>query len=322
SVSASRSAGSRTSPWTNSTPASRSRARFSSAPRRRRLSRATSRQSGCRSASVTATLAPTNPAPPVTSTRTVQGYSAGQPASPRHVLESARAVALRVVRGRIPDLSTVQASRAVSQAREQDPASGPNGDAAGSGPQARGTRSRRRRRDLLPRGDRAHGRRRDPHPGRVLLDDPLLGLLGRAPERGGRLRREARPAGARRAAQRAPDPALPPAVHRRLHVLRRPLRLPPGDHLRVVRAARARARVAGRASLERPGRRPRLLRGGSRSGPEPARARQPHGALPDRLRAGVRVLRRGDRAGRVLASLGAGPARRPARTGARRDRRP
>ena len=53
----SRSAGSRTSPWTNSTPASRSRGRFSSEPRRIRLSRATISQSGWRSARATREVA-------------------------------------------------------------------------------------------------------------------------------------------------------------------------------------------------------------------------------------------------------------------------
>ena len=51
-------------------------ARFSSEPRRRRLSRATSSQSGCRSARRIPTLAPTNPAPPVTSTLIVADQGA------------------------------------------------------------------------------------------------------------------------------------------------------------------------------------------------------------------------------------------------------
>ena len=56
----------RTSPWTNATPASRSRGRLSSEPRRLSESSAVTCQSGWRRASAQATLAPTNPAPPVT----------------------------------------------------------------------------------------------------------------------------------------------------------------------------------------------------------------------------------------------------------------
>src|SRR5436309_2835118 len=58
---------SRTSPCTNVTPAASRRARFSSLPRRLRLSNATIWAFALRSASAIATLAPTKPAPPVTS---------------------------------------------------------------------------------------------------------------------------------------------------------------------------------------------------------------------------------------------------------------
>ena len=77
----SRSSSTRTSPCSNATPASRSRGRFSSAPRRWRLSSAAMSQSGWRSASPIATLAPMNPAPPVTSTRISRGDYACRPQS-------------------------------------------------------------------------------------------------------------------------------------------------------------------------------------------------------------------------------------------------
>src|SRR5207237_182046 len=76
SATSARSADSRTSPWTNSTPASRSRTRLSSDPRRRRLSKATTLHSGLRCARATATFAPTKPAPPVTRTLTRVGMVA------------------------------------------------------------------------------------------------------------------------------------------------------------------------------------------------------------------------------------------------------
>ena len=57
----------RISPWINSTPASRNRARFSSEPRLFRLSNVTSFFSGNACLSLNAKLDPTKPAPPVIS---------------------------------------------------------------------------------------------------------------------------------------------------------------------------------------------------------------------------------------------------------------
>ena len=76
----------RTSPRVNATPAASSRGRLSSEPRRWRLSSAISSQSGWRSASAVATLAPTKPAPPVIRTlnpRHARRSLSGHTGSPR-----------------------------------------------------------------------------------------------------------------------------------------------------------------------------------------------------------------------------------------------
>src|SRR5262245_7290721 len=67
--SANRSSGARMSPCTNRTPARASRGRFSSAPRRCRLSKTMTRMSGRQCFRAIARVEPTKPAPPVISTQ-------------------------------------------------------------------------------------------------------------------------------------------------------------------------------------------------------------------------------------------------------------
>src|SRR5665647_1511057 len=64
-----RSAGARTSPWTNSTPPARKRSTANSEPRRLRLSNATTDATERSRLSASAMFEPTNPAPPVTRIR-------------------------------------------------------------------------------------------------------------------------------------------------------------------------------------------------------------------------------------------------------------
>src|SRR5215831_11307673 len=68
-----RSPSERTSPWTKRTPAAFRRGRFNSLPRRRKLSNAITAASGYARLTASASVAPTNPAPPVT--KTVSGIT-------------------------------------------------------------------------------------------------------------------------------------------------------------------------------------------------------------------------------------------------------